>query len=103
MMDLLMVLFITRYLRHPLRLFGWMGVFVLAVGGLINLYLAFLWLIRLLNLAEVAPIGTRPLFAVGILAMILGVQLISLGLISEMIRYFTYRPTEEYNVRRTWQ
>lgn len=103
MMDLLMVLFITRYLRHPLRLFGWLGVFVFASGGVINLYLAGLWLIRFLNLADIPPIGTRPLFSVGILAMILGVQLISLGFIGEMIRYFTYRPQEEYSVRRVWQ
>jgi hypothetical protein len=103
MMDLLMVLFLTRYLRQPLRLFGWLGVFVFSGGSLISLYLAFLWVLRWLNLAEIAPIGTRPLFSVGILAMILGVQLISIGFIGEMIRYFTYRPTEEFTVRRIWE
>jgi glycosyltransferase involved in cell wall biosynthesis len=101
-MDLVMVLFITRYLRSPLRLFGWLGFFVLSGGGLINLYLALLWFLRLLGLADVPPIGTRPLFSVGILAMILGVQLISLGLLGEMIRYFTYRPQEEYVIKQAW-
>lgn len=101
-MDLIMVLFITKYLRHPLRLFGWLGVAVLGGGAVINLYLAGLWLIRALNLAAVGPIGTRPLLAVGVLAMILGVQLVSLGLLGEMLRYFAYRPEEEYTIRRVW-
>jgi hypothetical protein len=34
------------------------------------------------------------------LAMILGIQLISIGLLGEMLRYFTYRPTEEYAIHR---
>lgn len=102
-MDLLMVLFITRYLRQPLRLFGWLGMLVLAGGGIINTYLAALWFARALGLADVPPIGTRPLLAVGVLAMILGVQLISIGLLGEMIRYFNYDTREEYRVRRIWQ
>jgi len=100
--DLLMVLFITRYLRYPLRLFGWLGIFVFTGGGAINFYLACLWMIRFFNLAPVEPIGSRPLFAVGILAMILGVQLISIGLLGEMVRYFAYHPEQEYAVRRIW-
>jgi hypothetical protein len=50
--------------------------------------------------ADIGPIGTRPLLIVGVLAMILGIQLISIGLLGEMLRYFTFRPAEEYAVRR---
>jgi hypothetical protein len=35
-----------------------------------------------------------------VLAMILGIQMISIGLLGEMLRYFTFRPNEEYVVRR---
>lgn len=101
-MDLIMVLFLVRYLRQPLRLFGWAGSIILAGGGLINLYLAALWLLRFFNLVDVAPIGTRPLLSVGILGMLLGIQLISIGLLGEMLRYFTYRPQEEFSIRRVW-
>jgi glycosyltransferase involved in cell wall biosynthesis len=102
-MDLLVVLFMIRYLRHPLRLFGWSGVAIFVVGGLINLYLAYLWLLRALELVDIAPIGTRPLLSVGILGMLLGIQLISIGLLGEMLRYFTYRPSDEFSVRRILQ
>jgi len=101
-MDLIMVLFITKYLRYPLRLFGWIGFLIFSGGGLINFYLACLWLIRFLNLADIPPIGTRPLLSVGILGMILGIQLISIGLLGEMLRYFTYKPDDEYSIRRIW-
>lgn len=101
--DLIMVLFITRYLRHPLRLFGWTGLIIFLGGGAINLYLAVLWFIRFLGLADVPPIGTRPLLAVGVLSMLLGIQLFSIGLLGEMIRYFTFRPSQEYSVRRIWR
>ena len=102
-MDLIMVLFITRFLRQPLRLFGWLGVTVFGFGVLLNSYFAILWFSRFLDLATVAPIGTRPLFSVGRLSLILGIQLISIGLLGEMIRYFTYRPNEEFVIRKVWQ
>jgi glycosyltransferase involved in cell wall biosynthesis len=102
-MDLIMVLFITRFLRQPLRLFGWLGVAVFGMGILLNVYFALLWLLRFFELAVVEPIGTRPLFSVAILSLILGIQLISIGLLGEMIRYFTYRPSDEYVIRQVWQ
>jgi glycosyltransferase involved in cell wall biosynthesis len=102
-MDLLMVLFITRYMRYPLRLFGWAGFLTFSAGGLINAYLAFLWLIRFVGMADIPPIGTRPLLMVGILAMVLGLQLFSTGLLGEMVRYFTYQAEDEFSIRRVWQ
>jgi glycosyltransferase involved in cell wall biosynthesis len=94
------VLFLMTYLKHPLRLFGTGGLIMFGLGGLIELYLAFLWLLRALDIAEVGPIGTRPLFTVGILAMILGIQLFSTGLLGEMLRYFTFRPEQEYVIEK---
>lgn len=99
LIDFVTVLFLTTYLRHPLRLFGGAGLLMFGAGGLIELYLSILWILRALGLADVPPIGTRPLFNVGILAMILGIQLVSTGLLGEMLRYFTFRPEQEYTVR----
>jgi len=100
-LDFGTVLFLTTYLKRPLHLFGGAGLAVFGVGTIINLYLAFLWLWREVGgRADIAPIGTRPLLTVGVLAMILGIQLISIGLLGEMLRYFSFRPTEEYAIRR---
>lgn len=99
LLDFITVLFLTTYLKHPLRLFGLGGLVMFGLGGLIELYLAVEWMQRALGLAQVEPIGTRPLFTVGILAMILGIQLFSTGLLGEMIRYFTFRPEQEYIIK----
>ena len=52
------------------------------------------------GVAGIGPIGTRPLLIAGVLAMILGIQLISTGLLGEMVRHFSFRPGEEYAIRR---
>ncbi len=100
LLDFITVLFLTTYLRNPLRLFGTLGLATFGLGALIELYLAFLWLLRAIDLAEIDPIGTRPLFLVGILAIILGIQLFSIGLLGEMLRYFTLEPEQEYSIKQ---
>lgn len=100
LIDFITVLFLTTHLKHPLRLFGTSGLVMFGLGGLIEVYLAVLWLLRAVGAAEIEPIGTRPLFTVGILAMILGIQLFSTGLLGEMLRYFTFRPEREYSIRQ---
>ena len=94
LLDFITVLFLTRYVQQPLHLFGLLGLLSIALGSFINMYLGSLWLARWVGLAEIAPIGTRPLFLVGILAIIFGVQLLSIGLIGEMIRFFTFNDNE---------
>ena len=78
-LDLLTVLLITRYGRRPGHLFGGVGI-ILGLAGLLALfYLSGLWVFGS------APIGNRPLLFLGILLVILSVQLLSLGLLAELI------------------
>jgi glycosyltransferase involved in cell wall biosynthesis len=98
--DFMVVLFLMTYLRHPLRLFGMAGLMMFGLGLVIELYLTFLWFLRELVALDIGPIGTRPLFFVGVLALILGIQLFSTGLLGEMLRYFTFRPEQEYVIAR---
>jgi glycosyltransferase involved in cell wall biosynthesis len=93
-LDFLQVLFLTSYLRRPLRLFGLLGTAVLAVGVLICLYLSALWL-------QGAAIGHRPLLTLGVLMVISGLQFISTGLVGEMLRNSTYQRGDDYSVRKT--
>lgn len=78
LLDLLTVLFITRYTKKPLHLFGSLGLALVLLGFGINSYLAMLWLMG-------HAIGHRPLLTLGVLLMVLGVQFISTGLLGEMI------------------
>ena len=81
LLDLFTVLFITRYTRKPLHLFGSLGLLLLLSGTAINTYLAVIWL-------GGARIGNRPLLMLGVLLMILGAQFISHGLLAEMIVHY---------------
>ncbi len=79
LVDLLTVLATTRYLHRPSHLFGGLGLAAGALGAGILGYLAILWF------AGAGPRGSRPLFFVGILSTILAVQLISLGVLAELV------------------
>jgi glycosyltransferase involved in cell wall biosynthesis len=92
-LDLLTVLFLTRYTRRPLHLFGGLGLVSLGVGLLASLYLVALWV------SGVRPIGNRPLLAFGVLAILVGIQFVSLGLLSELVLSFQARNAEEVSIR----
>ena len=78
-LDLLTVLFTTRYLRRPLHLFGVWGILSFVIGAIIDLYLI---VERMLGLTALSD---RPLFLVGFLLIIIGIQFVSIGLLGEMI------------------
>lgn len=81
LLDLLTVLFITRYTKKPLHLFGSLGLGLFLTGLVINGYLALVWI-------GGESIGRRPLLMLGVLFMILGVQFVSHGLLAEMIAHY---------------
>jgi glycosyltransferase involved in cell wall biosynthesis len=76
--DLLSVTFMGRYRHRPLHLFGGIGLLMGFVGFLILLYLTVIWFTG-------EGIGTRPLLTLGVLLLVVGIQFVSLGLISELI------------------
>ncbi len=78
-LDLLTVLFLGRYQHRPQHLFGGIGTLFLIVGFLVEFYLT------VDKLVFGQPIGQRPLLLLGALLIIVGVQLLSLGLIGELI------------------
>lgn len=96
-LDLLMVIFLVTYMRTPLRLFGMLGLLSLLAGIGVDLYVV---LDRYLPFGSHTVIHDRPLLFVGIMLIIFGISFILTGLQSEMIRFFAYRPEEEYSVRQ---
>ena len=76
--DLFTVLFLTKYLKRPLHVFGTIGAAVAFIGILIGFYLAVLWVVQ-------GGIGFRPLLMLSILMVILGGQFFSIGLLGELV------------------
>jgi len=77
-LDLLTVSFLGRYRHRPLHLFGGLGLTLSFVGVGILVYLT---VVKLLGEA----IGQRPLLILGVLLVVVGLQVFSLGLITELI------------------
>ena len=82
--DLLTVLATTHYLHKPGHLFGGLGLSFGLIGFVSLSYLIVIWFLNLVGM-NFGPIGNRPLLFFGILCTILSVQLISLGILAELM------------------
>ncbi len=91
-LDLITVLFTTRYLRRPLHLFGTIGFVLFLIGFIIDAYLTIEWAFFGEYLTN------RPMLWLGILLIILGMQTIAIGLIGEMIAHHAQR-VEDYHIK----
>ena len=76
--DCLTIILLTRYESRPLHLFGNVGVMMGAFGGALLSYLTAVWFLG-------GSIGQRPLLILGVLLVLVGVQLVSAGLVAEML------------------
>lgn len=95
LIDLLNVLFLTSFLRTPLRLFGPLGFWTFLAGVVVDAYVVIRsWFFNY------GPIHNQPLLFVGIILMFFGVQFILSGLQSEMIRHYAFQSNEEYSIRQ---
>jgi glycosyltransferase involved in cell wall biosynthesis len=95
-LDLLTVLFLGRFQSRPQHLFGGIGTAMIAIGVAVDAYLA------VDKIAFGHAIGQRPLLLLGTLLIIVGIQLLSLGLLSELIAYRSAREgLETFQVERT--
>jgi len=79
LLDLMTVIFLTAYNKRPGHFFGSLGLGLFSSGFIIGLYISYL------RLTTGSIQNRHPLLYLGMLLMIIGVQLISTGLVSELI------------------
>ena len=82
-----------EYLNRPLHFFGSFGLISLVSGLGINLYLSINWFKGIWIIPH-----KNPLFFLGILLIIIGVQFFSIGLIGELIVRFNKNKTTYYKI-----
>ncbi len=94
LIDLLVVYFFMRFSARPGHFFGMVGLGLGSLGGLIMVYMA---LLKIMG----EDIGTRPLFFTGILLLLMGVQMLTTGVLAEMLSriYFESQERKSYIVR----
>ncbi len=94
MFDFLTVIFLTKFLKRPMHFFGWLGTISFLLGGTICLYLAICWF-------SGQAIGQRPLLTLGVLLILVGMQLVSTGLVAEILTHDREKKQGEEHVEYT--
>jgi len=92
-LDLLTVRFLTRFSQRPLHVLGGIGLSLFAVGSVGMISLAVLWLDP-----QNRPIGSRPLLFYSIALLLVGVQLMTLGILAELVTAYNIRAEDTFSI-----
>jgi len=92
--DLILILFFKRYLQQPMHFFGKWGGLIFSAGVLVNLYLLVLKLMG-------HNIWGKPMLILGILLVLFGFQILTIGIIAEiqMRTYYESQNKKPYLIR----
>ena len=94
-LDLVTVKFLLSYSTRPLQIFGLLGLVSGGLGALITAYLGWVRLVAHQSIAD------RPLLLLGVLLVFTGVQLVTFGLLAELMArtYYESQGKPTYVIR----
>ncbi len=92
--DILVLVFITKFTKKPLRFFGVIGSFFMLIGLVICGWLS----VEKVFYDE--SLRDRPLLILGVALFVLGVQTISIGLVGEIVIFTSGRNIKDYQIDR---
>ncbi|TVQ07318.1 MAG: glycosyltransferase [Leptolyngbya sp. DLM2.Bin27] len=92
-MDMLTVYFMKKFLTRPMHVFGSLGLFSMAAGVILGIYLT------LVKILADQDIGDRPLLVLAVVLLLAGIQLFSFGLLAELLMR-TYHESQQRPIYR---
>ena len=94
-LDLATVKFLLSYSTRPLQIFGLIGLITGGLGVVITAYLGYI------RLFTTQGIGDRPLLLLGVMLIFIGVQLLTFGLLAEVLArtYYESQDKPTYVIR----
>jgi glycosyltransferase involved in cell wall biosynthesis len=94
--DLLLIVFFKRYQNRPIHFFGTLGIITFGSGAIIDIYF---FVLKLLG----NDIWGKPLLLLGFMLTIGGIQIITIGIISEILMrtYYESQHKKPYRIKRT--
>lgn len=97
MSDLMLMVFFKKYMQRPMHLFGVAGIITFLIGGAISTYLLILKIFG-------EDIWGRPLLILGITLLLGGIQLITIGIVAELIvrTYYESQNKKTYRVKEVF-
>jgi len=97
LLDIFTVFFLVRFTKKPLRFFGMVGMTTFVVGGL-----AVTWVV-IEKLFFGQALGDRPALLLASLLVVLGMQLVALGLLGELMIFTHAKSLKDYQIERVIQ
>jgi glycosyltransferase involved in cell wall biosynthesis len=97
-LDLLTVKFLTGFGQRPQHLLGSIGLMSFALGALGMIYLGITWLINVAQPGTFQPLHERPLLTYSVAALLLGAQMMSIGVLAELITAYQGRDEDSYSI-----
>jgi len=93
--DMMLLLFIRKYFQRPIHLFGIFGVLLIILGFFINIYLL------IVKLGYGQDIGNRPLLIFGMMFILAGIQLFTIGIVLELLirTYYESQNKRPYRIK----
>jgi len=93
--DMMLLLFIRKYFQRPIHLFGILGVLLIILGIFINIYLL------IVKLVYGQDIGNRPLLIFGMMFILAGIQLFTIGIVMELLirTYYESQNKRPYRIK----
>jgi len=92
LLDLLNIFFLIKFTKKPFRFFGLIGSFMFLMGFILTSYLGILRLLGKIGLVD------KPALLLGILLIVAGIQVLSLGFIGEIILFTHSKDIKEYQI-----
>ena len=94
--DMMLLLFIRKYFQRPIHLFGIFGVLLIILGVLIEIYLL------IVKFGFGQDIGTRPLLIFGMMFILGGIQLFTIGIVMELLirTYYESQSKRPYRIKK---
>jgi len=84
-LDLLSVMFVSRFGKKPMHFFGTLGTLMFITGGAIAVWLVGSKLWAQFHHLKYRPVTDQPLFYIALVVAIIGVQLFTAGFIGELM------------------
>lgn len=97
-LDLMTVKFLTGFGQRPQHVMGSFGLICFAAGTLGMTYLAITWVVTYFRPGAFQPLHERPLLTYSVAALLMGAQLMSIGLLAELITAYQSRKEEGYSI-----
>ncbi len=84
-LDLMTVLFITKFGKKPMHLFGVLGTIVFIIGFALSIYLGISKLVAVSHGVEMERLTSNPFFFIALTSMVIGTLLFLTGFLGELI------------------